>query len=68
MKRSRFTEEQLIGMLRDQEADASVAELRREQGMAQHEMTRLRGRTHGGSGWSPAFPPAKGGERFRPSS
>ena len=34
MKRSRFTEEQIIGMLREQEAGTSVAELCRKLGMS----------------------------------
>jgi putative transposase len=34
MKRSRFTEEQIIGMLREQEAGRSVAELCRRHGMS----------------------------------
>ena len=34
MKRSRFSEEQIIGMLREQEAGTSVAELCRKHGMS----------------------------------
>jgi len=34
MKRSRFTGERIIGVLREQEAGAIVAELRRKHGMS----------------------------------
>jgi putative transposase len=35
MKRSRFTEEQIIGMLREQEAGVKVAEICRKHGVSQ---------------------------------
>ena len=34
MKRSRYTEEQIIGILKEQEAGTPVAELRRKRGMS----------------------------------
>jgi putative transposase len=34
MKRSRYTEEQIIGILKEQEAGAAVAELCRKHGMS----------------------------------
>lgn len=35
MKRQRFTEEQIIGILREQEADAKVADLARKHGISE---------------------------------
>jgi putative transposase len=42
-KRSRFTEEQIIGILKENEAGVSVAELCRKHGMSERRACRLNG-------------------------
>ena len=47
MKHKRFTEEQIIAMLKHHEAGVSVSELARQHGVSQQSIYRWKGKYHG---------------------
>lgn len=62
MERARFTEEQIIAVLKEHEADAKTADLARKHGVSEATLYNWKANS---AGWMPRRPSDYGGSRTR---